>query len=69
MKGKFETLNHSLNNIIENLVERKIRLSFIGSINVSKSTVLNSIIGDDLLPSKFQNPNYVGSITLLFMKI
>ena len=62
LKGKFETLNHSLRNIIENLVERKIRLSFIGNISVCKSTVLNSIIGDDLLPSKDAECTYRGII-------
>ena len=62
LKGKFDTLNRSLNHIIENLVERKIRLCFIGNISVGKSTVLNCIIGDDLLPSKDDECTYRGII-------
>lgn len=51
-----------MNCIIENLVERKIRLSFIGNISVGKSTVLNCIIGEDLLPSKDAECTYRGVI-------
>ena len=62
LKGQFGSLNNSLNSIIENLVERKIRLSFIGNISVGKSTVLNCIIGEDLLPSKDAECTYRGVI-------
>ena len=62
LKNKFTSLNNSLNSIIENLVERKIRLSFIGNISVGKSTVLNCIIGEDLLPSKDAECTYRGVI-------
>ena len=62
LKGQFDSLNRSLNQIIENLVERKIRLSFIGNISVGKSTVLNCIIGDNLLPSKDAECTYRGII-------
>lgn len=62
LKGQFNYLNRSLNVIIENLVERKIRLSFIGNISVGKSTVLNAIIGYDILPSKDDECTYRGVI-------
>lgn len=62
LKGQFSFLNRSLNIIIENLVERKIRLSFIGNISVGKSTVLNAIIGKNILPSKDDECTYRGVI-------
>ena len=62
LKGQFNSLNKSLNVIIENLVERKIRLSFIGNISVGKSTVLNAIIGQNILPSKDDECTYRGVI-------
>ena len=62
LKGQFGSLNKSLGYIIENLVERKIRLSFIGNISVGKSTVLNCIIGEDILPSKDAECTYRGVI-------
>jgi hypothetical protein len=42
----------SLHSLRENILGRKIRITFIGNINVGKSTVLNSIIGENVLPTK-----------------
>lgn len=41
-----------LQTLRENILGRKIRISLIGSISVGKSTVLNCIIGEKLLPTK-----------------
>ena len=42
----------SLQSIRENILIKKIRIAFIGNINVGKSTILNSIIGHNILPTK-----------------
>ena len=41
---------NKLEDIKESILGRKIRIAFIGNMNVGKSTVLNSIIGHELLP-------------------
>ena len=53
-----EKLGNSLNenradlkNIRDNLYGNKIRIAFIGNISVGKSTLLNCIIGEDILPT------------------
>ena len=42
----------SLQTLRENILGRKIRISLIGNISVGKSSVLNCIIGYDILPTK-----------------
>ena len=42
----------SLQSLREKILGRKLRIAFIGNINVGKSTVLNCIIGRDILPTK-----------------
>ena len=56
------TLISSLQTLSENLLGRKIRISFIGNISVGKSTVLNSIIGHYILPIKETECTYRGII-------
>ena len=46
----------------ENILGRKIRIPFIGNINVGKSTVLNCIIGEDILPVNDKECTYRGII-------
>ena len=43
-------------------MERKLRIAFIGNINVGKSTVLNCIIGEDILPINDDECTYRGII-------
>ena len=50
LKGQFSELNSYLRVLSENLLGRKIRISFIGYKGVGKSTVLNSIIGENIFP-------------------
>ena len=52
----------SLDTLRENLLGRKIRISLIGNINVGKSTVLNCIIGENILPAKETECTYRGVI-------
>ena len=42
--------------------EKKIRVAFIGNMSVGKSTVLNSIIGEDILPTSQKECTYRGVI-------
>ena len=49
-----------LKDIYKNLSQKKLRISFIGNINVGKSTVLNSIIGRNILPTDFVECTYRG---------
>ena len=51
-----------LKNIKENIIGRKIRISFIGNISVGKSTILNCIIGSEILPTKESECTYRGVI-------
>ena len=62
LKNRFEQLNSYLQIIQENLLGRKIRLSFIGPISVGKSSVLNCIIGQNILPSNKTECTYRGII-------
>ena len=52
----------SLQTLRENIIGRKIRISFIGNISVGKSSVLNCIIGHDILPTKDSECTYRGVI-------
>ena len=52
----------ALQNIRESIIGRKIRIAFIGNINVGKSTVLNAIIGKEILPINDEECTYRGII-------
>ena len=52
----------SLQTLRENILGRKIRIAFIGNISVGKSTVLNCIIGKEILPAKETECTYRGVI-------
>ena len=60
--NQFEELNSYLGAINENIFGRKIRISFIGQISVGKSTVLNCIIGEKILPTDMTECTYRGII-------
>ena len=62
LNNQFGELNSSIKIISENLYGRKIRVAFIGNISVGKSTVLNSIIGENILPTKESECTYRGII-------
>lgn len=62
LENQFEELNSNLLSIEENIFGRKIRISFIGPISVGKSTVLNCIIGEKILPTKMEECTYRGII-------
>ena len=59
---ELEDFKISLQNIREGIIGRKIRIAFIGNISVGKSTVLNSIIGEDILPTNDKECTYRGII-------
>ena len=52
LKGRYSKLSSSLTAINESLIGTKIRISFIGNISAGKSTIINSIVGQEILPSK-----------------
>ena len=52
----------SLDSIRENIMGRKIRIAFIGNMNVGKTTLLNCIIGQDILPTNCEENTYRGII-------
>lgn len=62
LENQFEELNSNLRSIEENIFGRKIRISFIRSISAGKSTVLNCIIGEEILPTKLEECTYRGII-------
>ena len=62
LENQFEELNSNLRSIEENIFGRKIRISFIGPMNVGKSTVLNCIIGEEILPTDSKECTYRGII-------
>ena len=59
---ELEDFKISLQNIREGIIGRKIRIAFIGNISVGKSTVLNAIIGEDILPTNDKECTYRGII-------
>ena len=60
--NELDSFNHSLQSLRESLLGRKIRIAFIGNISVGKSSVLNSIIGEDILPTNDKECTYRGII-------
>ena len=60
--NEFKNFKVSLQTLRENILGRKIRVAFIGNISVGKSTVLNSIIGTEILPTKDSECTYRGVI-------
>ena len=54
------SINNYLKDLNFNLSQNKLRISFIGNINVGKSTVLNSIIGRNILPTDIYECTYRG---------
>ena len=62
LKNQFDELNSYLKILSENLLGRKIRITFIGNRGVGKSTVLNSIIGENILPINDEKCIYRGII-------
>ena len=52
LRGKYNEVSSSLTAINESLIGTKIRISFIGNISAGKSTIINSIVGHEILPSK-----------------
>ena len=61
-ENELKTFNNSFQVLRENIFGRKIRIPFIGNISVGKSSVLNCIIGHDILPSKNTECTYRGVI-------
>ena len=55
-------INEYLKNFNMNLSQKRLKIIFIGNINVGKSTVLNSIIGRNILPIDFVECTYRGII-------
>ena len=61
-KNELEGFNSSLLSLREGIIGRKIRIPFIGNISVGKSTILNCIIGEDILPVNYKVCTYRGII-------
>ena len=61
-KNELDSFRTSLQTVRESILGRKIRIAFIGNISVGKSTVLNSIIGKDILPTSITECTYRGVI-------
>ena len=62
LKHKFKDLNNNLSALSQFILGRKIRIVFIGNISVGKSTVLNTLIGEEILPTKDMECTYRGII-------
>ena len=60
--NELESFNRSLQSLRESILGKKIRIAFIGNISVGKSSVLNSIIGEDILPTNDKECTYRGII-------
>ena len=61
-ENELDIFKISLQSLRENILGKKLRIAFIGNINVGKSTVLNCIIGKDILPTKETECTYRGII-------
>lgn len=61
-ENELKTFNNSFRVLRDNIFGRKIRIPLIGNISVGKSSVLNCIIGHDILPSKNTECTYRGVI-------
>ena len=61
-KDNFKVFTKNINEIKERLKVKKIRVSFIGNISVGKSSILNCIIGDKILPIEITQCTYRGII-------
>jgi len=59
---ELKKFNIALQTVRENIIGRKIRIPFIGNINVGKSTVLNCLIGKNILPTNSKECTYRGII-------
>ena len=59
-KNNIISIYNFLKNYSTNYSKKKLRIAFIGNINVGKSTVLNSIIGRNILPVDFTECTYRG---------
>ena len=62
LKHKFKDLNYNLEALSQFILGRKIRIVLIGNISVGKSTVLNALIGEEILPTKDEECTYRGII-------
>jgi len=60
--NEMEIFKISLQSLRKNILGKKLRIAFIGNINTGKSTVLNCIIGKDILPIKETECTYRGII-------
>ena len=60
--NELKSFNLSLQSLRESILGKKIRIAFIGNISVGKSSVLNSIIGEDILPTNDKECTYRGII-------
>ena len=60
--NELKNYKNSLQILRENILGRKIRISLIGNISVGKSTILNCIIGTNILPTKDSECTYRGVI-------
>ena len=60
--NELPNFNIALSSLRENILGKKIRIALIGNISVGKSTVLNCIIGKEILPTKDSECTYRGVI-------
>jgi len=60
--NELPNFNIALNSLRENILGKKLRIALIGNISVGKSTVLNCIIGKEILPTKDSECTYRGVI-------
>jgi hypothetical protein len=58
LQNELKEFKASLKILRENILGRKIRISLIGNISVGKSSVLNCIIGHNILPTKDSECTY-----------
>ena len=58
--NELKSFKISLQSLREGIMGRKVRIAFIGNISVGKSSVINSIIGTDILPTNDKECTYRG---------